>query len=78
MPAETGRRGARRRSRQVSYPKIRVEGNRVYVLGPKHGVHWYAMRTSLVPVGVAFGSPQRGWAVLDLVPWDDVPVELRA
>ncbi len=61
-----------------SYPKIRVEGHRVYVLGPRHGAHWYAIRTSLVPVGVAFGSIQRGWAVLDLVPWDDVEPALRA
>ena len=66
-----------------SYPRRYVQGDgdkplRVYVLREEPGRTVYGMRASLVPSGVEFAGLGNGWAAVELVPWDSVPLDERA
>jgi len=70
----------------AEYPKMWVEGVRVYdlgtqLVGPHPGdIQWLCvLRLNNIPVGLEFHCPaQPGWGILDLVAWDALPEEIRA
>lgn len=60
------------------YRKIYVEDTAVLLVGQQGIVHLFGMRVSGIPIGLWYRPAGPVWCLLDFIPWDDVPAELRA